>query len=41
VGVGVIPDRTIGEWTVVGAGAAVVHDLPAHVVAVGVPARVR
>jgi sugar O-acyltransferase (sialic acid O-acetyltransferase NeuD family) len=41
VGVSVIPERTIGEWTVVGAGAAVVRDLPDHVTAVGVPARVR
>lgn len=35
----VINDRVIGEWTIVGAGAAVVRDLPARVVAVGVPAR--
>jgi acetyltransferase-like isoleucine patch superfamily enzyme len=31
---------TIGEDTVVGAGAVVTRDLPAGVVAVGVPARV-
>ncbi len=31
---------TIGENTVVGAGAVVVKDLPANVVAVGNPARV-
>lgn len=41
VGVSVIPGRHIGARTVVGAGAAVVRDLPADVVAVGVPARVR
>lgn len=29
----------IGPWSVVGAGAAVIADLPANVVAVGVPAR--
>jgi acetyltransferase-like isoleucine patch superfamily enzyme len=31
---------TIGECAVVGAGAVVVENIPAHVVAVGVPARV-
>lgn len=41
VGSCVIPGRTVGEWTRVGAGGAVVHDLPAHVTAVGVPARVK
>lgn len=41
VGVSVIPGRTIGARTTVGAGAAVVKDLPADVVAVGVPARVK
>ncbi|MGD2147263.1 MAG: NeuD/PglB/VioB family sugar acetyltransferase [Anaerolineae bacterium] len=30
----------IGDWSVVGAGAVVVDDLPANVIAVGVPARV-
>jgi len=39
-GSSVIPGVTIGSWTIVGAGAAVVSDLPANVVAVGVPARV-
>jgi sugar O-acyltransferase (sialic acid O-acetyltransferase NeuD family) len=34
-----IPGVTIGAWTTVGAGAAVVHDLPGGVTAVGVPAR--
>jgi sugar O-acyltransferase (sialic acid O-acetyltransferase NeuD family) len=34
-----IPGVTIGAWTTVGAGASVVHDLPADVTAVGVPAR--
>lgn len=41
VGSSVIPGRTIGEWTRVGAGGAVIHNLPAHVTAVGVPARVK
>jgi len=40
VGVSVIPRKTIGAWSVVGAGGAVVEDIPPGVVAVGVPARV-
>ncbi len=40
IGSSVIPNRCIGDWTVVGAGATVIDDLPAHVTAVGVPARV-
>lgn len=40
VGVSVIPLRHIGAWTLVGAGAAVVDDLPGGVVAYGVPAKV-
>ncbi|HEY5108914.1 MAG TPA: sugar O-acetyltransferase [Acidimicrobiales bacterium] len=39
-GVIVLPGVTIGEDTVVGAGAVVTRDLPAGVVAVGNPARV-
>jgi maltose O-acetyltransferase len=39
-GVIVCPGVSIGEDTVVGAGAVVTHDLPAGVVAAGVPARV-
>jgi len=39
-GASVIPGRSIGARTTVGAGAVVVDDLPADVVAVGVPARV-
>ena len=39
-GVIVLPGRSIGANTVVGAGAVVTHDLPAGVVAVGNPARV-
>ena len=34
------PGVTIGAWTIVGAGAVVIRDLPAHVTAVGVPARI-
>lgn len=40
VGVSVRNNVSIGAWTVVGVGAAVVGDLPAGVVAYGVPARV-
>jgi maltose O-acetyltransferase len=38
-GVTVCPGVTIGDHTVVGAGAVVTRDLPAGVVALGVPAR--
>lgn len=42
VGVGacLLPGTTVGERTIVGGGAAVVKDLPADVVAYGIPARV-
>ena len=36
----VLPGVSIGDNTVVGAGAVVTKDLPANVVAVGNPARV-
>jgi maltose O-acetyltransferase len=39
-GVVVCPGVTIGADTVVGAGAVVTRDLPAGVLAAGVPARV-
>jgi maltose O-acetyltransferase len=39
-GVIVLPGVSIGENTVVGAGAVVSRDLPANVVAVGNPARI-
>jgi maltose O-acetyltransferase len=39
-GVIVCPGVAIGDDTVVGAGAVVTRDLPAGVVAMGVPARV-
>lgn len=43
LGIGaVVSDHvTIGPHSVVGAGAVVLHDLPAHIVAYGVPARVQ
>ena len=39
-GVRVMPGVTIGDNTVIGAGSVVTHDIPAGVVAVGVPCRV-
>ncbi|MGS0763276.1 acetyltransferase [Syntrophomonas curvata] len=36
----VINRTTIGEWSVIGAGATVADDIPAYSLAVGVPARV-
>jgi UDP-perosamine 4-acetyltransferase len=39
-GAAIIDRMSIGNWTYVGAGAVVVHDLPASVMAYGVPAKV-
>jgi len=39
-GVVTVPSVEIGEWSIVGAGAAVTKSLPANCTAVGVPARV-
>ena len=36
----VLPSKHVGEWSTCGAGAVVTDDIPAHSVAVGVPARV-
>jgi len=36
----IIQGITIGAWSIIGAGAAVVNDIPSHVTAVGVPAKV-
>ncbi|MDO0962993.1 acetyltransferase, partial [Staphylococcus haemolyticus] len=38
-GTAVIPGKTVGRWSVTGAGAAVIHDIPDNCTAVGVPAR--
>jgi len=40
IGSSIIHGISIGSWTTVGAGAVVVRDLPEHVTAVGVPAKV-
>ena len=34
MGTNIVQGRSVGPWTVIGAGAAVVHDLPANVTAV-------
>jgi sugar O-acyltransferase (sialic acid O-acetyltransferase NeuD family) len=39
IGATVMPQRRVGDWSVVGAGALVHVDLPDRVVAVGTPAR--
>ena len=40
IGATVMPQRSVGAWSVVGAGALVNRDLPDGVIAVGVPARI-
>jgi sugar O-acyltransferase (sialic acid O-acetyltransferase NeuD family) len=39
IGSNVIPNRTIGTWSIVGAGSAVIHDVPPHATVVGIPAK--
>jgi len=39
IGATVMPQRRVGDWAVVGAGACVVEDVPDGVTVVGVPAR--
>ena len=39
-GANLIEGKTIGDWSVVGAGSVVVKDVPANATAVGVPAKV-
>lgn len=36
----IIQGKSVGEWSIVGAGAVVTSDIPSHVTAVGVPCRV-
>jgi len=40
IGATVIPQRSIGDWSKIGAGSVVTKTIPARVVAVGMPARV-
>lgn len=35
----VIPKKTVGEWSIIGAGAVVIENIPNNTVAVGVPAK--
>lgn len=39
IGATVMPQRKVGTWSTVGAGALVVHDVPDKATAVGIPAR--
>lgn len=41
IGSAVIPGVSVGAWTVVGAGGVVTRSLPDHVVAFGVPAKIK
>jgi sugar O-acyltransferase (sialic acid O-acetyltransferase NeuD family) len=36
----IIQGKSVGDWSIVGAGAVVAADIPAHVTAVGIPCRV-
>lgn len=40
IGSSIIPGCQIGEWSIVGAGAVVIRDVPTSTTVVGVPARV-
>lgn len=40
VNAAILPGRRIGAWSILGAGALAVQDVPAHVTVAGVPARV-
>jgi len=39
IGATILPQRQIGVWSIVGAGAVVTRNIPSYVTAVGVPAR--
>lgn len=40
MGANVIQYKSIGDWSVIGAGAVVIEDVPPHVTVVGVPAKI-
>ncbi|MBL7978406.1 MAG: acetyltransferase [Bacteroidetes Order II. Incertae sedis bacterium] len=40
IGTSIIQGRKIGSWSTIGAGAVVIRDIPDHVTAVGIPAKV-
>jgi len=39
IGSSVIPNKNIGAWSIIGAGAVVINDIPSNCTAVGVPAK--
>jgi sugar O-acyltransferase (sialic acid O-acetyltransferase NeuD family) len=39
IGADVLPNRTVGQWAVLGAGSVAIRNVEPHTVAVGVPAR--
>lgn len=41
IGAIIIPGKSVGAWATIGAGGVVVKDIPPHVTAVGVPAKVK
>jgi len=41
IGSSVLPQRQVGDWSVIGAGSLVTRDIPSNVTAVGRPARIR
>ena len=40
IGSAVIPGKTLGKYSTLGAGSTLIGDLPSHSVAVGTPAKV-
>ena len=40
IGATVVPQRSIGDWSMVGAGSVVTKAIPSHAIATGMPARV-
>jgi acetyltransferase EpsM len=40
-GTTIIPNRRVGDWSKVGAGATVIQDIPSYSTAVGLPARAK
>lgn len=41
IGSSVLPQHSIGEWAVIGAGSVVTRNIPSGVTALGIPARIR
>jgi acetyltransferase EpsM len=40
IGAAVLPQRQLGHWSIIGAGAVVTKNIPAQTTAAGVPAQV-